>query len=204
MSEAAKARVIACDIFKPELDAVLRAMRDGGARRYTGREVEVTYLPSLLHSDFDKLAAAVDAEARAYGGCAPFMLLYGAKCHPNWDGVLSGHRAVCFGESNCVQLISGQAAEPGASRDFYITTGWIRGWPGFRGDDAALGLTPGKCRAMFAHHCDRAVFFDTGVCVPLPEETAFFEKTTGLLIERKPVGIEIFAGKFLDALKRLG
>jgi len=202
MSDAAKARVIACDIFKPELDAVLHAMRDGGARRYIGREVEVTYLSSLLHSDFDKLAAAVGAAVRAYGG--PFMLLYGAKCHPNWDGVLSGCGAVRFRESNCVHLISGQAAEPGASRDFYLTAGWIRGWPGFRGDDAALGITPEKCREMFAHHCDRAVFFDTGVCAPLPEETAFFEKTTGLLIERKPVGIEIFAGKFLDALKRLG
>ncbi len=195
-----KIHVVACDIFKPELDALFRAMKEGGAERYTRCEVEVTYLSALLHSDFDDLARAVTEALDAHpGGRA--LLLYGSKCHPAWDGVLAGRDVTRFAESNCIHLVSGRSAELGASRDFHMTSGWFVQWPGFRGEDASHGLTPEKCRAMFAHHCDRALFHDTGVRPPSGDELAYFEETTGLRVETETVGLEIFAGKFLEKLR---
>lgn len=199
-----KTHVLACDIFKPELDALLLAMNAGDAQRYTGRQISVTYLSSLLHSDFGLLARAVRRVFREPGERGePVLLLYGSKCHPDWDRVLDGRQPVRFTESNCVQLISGREAELGASRDFCLTSGWIAQWPGFRGDDAMLGITPEKCRAMFARHCDRALFYDTGARPPGEDEMAYFKETTGLRVDREKVGIEVFAGKFLDALRRI-
>lgn len=204
MSEKKKTRILACDIFKPELDALINAMNEGGAERYTGRALSVTYLSSLLHSDFDLLARSVRGALREHGKCGePVLLLYGSKCHPDWDSVLAGHEAIRFEESNCVHIVSGRTAELGASRDFCLTSGWIAQWPGFRSDDAALGITPEKCRAMFSCHCDRAVFYDTGVRPPSAEEMAYFRETTDLRVDREPVGLEVFAGKFLDALHRM-
>lgn len=197
-----KIHVVACDIFKPELDALLHAMKEGGAERYTRCEVEATYISALLHSDFGDLAHAVTAAT----GTRPSertLLLYGSKCHPAWDGVLAGRDVVRFEESNCIHLVSGRSAELGASRDFHMTSGWFVQWPGFRGEDEAHGLTPEKCRAMFSHHCDRALFHDTGVRPPSEKELAYFEETTGLRVETEPVGLDVFAEKFLDKLRLL-
>ena len=191
MTEKITARIIACDIFKPELDAVLER---------AGYEVDVTYISALLHSDPGDIAKAVTrALGEREGGRS--LLLYGAKCHPHWDEVLAGRDVVRFEESNCIHLISGRAAKVGASRDLYLTAGWLARWRGFRKDDDAKDLGPETRRSMFARYCDRALYYDTGVREPDEAELAYFTQTTGLRVDAEPVGLDVFMGKLLDKLR---
>ncbi len=185
-------RIVACDIFRPELEAVL-------AR--TECKVEVTYLSALLHSDPGDIAEAVTRALDERPGVRT-LLLYGAKCHPQWDEVLAGRDVVRFAESNCIHLISGREAEVGGSRDLYLTAGWLARWRDFRKNDPAKDLDPEKRRAMFARYCDRALYYDTGVRQPDEAELAYITETTGLRVDAEPVGLDVFMGKFLDGLRQ--
>lgn len=188
-------RVIACDIFRLEIAAVLDTAGAGQALRERGLELAIDWIPSLLHGDFDMLARAVKNRLSQEGRV---LLMYGAKCHPDWRSVIGTRRVAMPGGENCIDIISGLSASLGASRDFHLTSGWYDQWRGFVNLSRKAGLSPEQSRQMFARHCDRAVFHDTGVYTPSEETRAYFAETTGLEVITRPVGLEVFAGTFLD------
>ncbi|QDR79446.1 DUF1638 domain-containing protein [Sporomusa termitida] len=90
-----KLGILACSIYQPELEVVLAQIRRD---RLFACELVVTYLPLKLHSNLKHLKAAI-ITALAEIAADRLILLYGSKCHPEFDDFLQKYQLgrVCSG-----------------------------------------------------------------------------------------------------------
>ncbi len=114
-----KVHLLACDVFQPELEQVLEQIR---AEESFPCRIAVTYLPASLHTDFDRLMAAV-LTALDEITADRIILLFGLRCHPQFDELLKTRSLVSFPQSNCIELMLGDRMKEcdRAGRTFYLT-----------------------------------------------------------------------------------
>ena len=188
---------LACGIYQPELEQVLAQIKAEGL---FACELAVTYLPVNLHIDLKKLKTAVLA-ALDEVVADRIILLYGAKCHPEFDIFLQDYPVVRFGQANCVELVLGERPEGGGldPRTFYLTSGWMLKWrelfdPGWGVDEVAM-------RQSFACY-DRILFTDTGVGEISDEQLLEFFECSRVPIEVQQGSLAVFKKNIVAAIRQ--
>ena len=185
--------LLACGIYQPELEQVLAQIKQ--EKLFSG-ELELTYLPTNLHVDLKKLKAAV-LQALETVAADRIILLYGSKCHPEFDEFLQNYPVIRFEPANCVELIRGEHSQD--SRTFYLTSGWLLKWreifdPGWGVDEVAM-------RQSFACY-DRILFTDTGASKITDEQLLDFFEYTRIPIEVEQGGLAAFKAAIVTAVRQ--
>lgn len=189
--------LLACGIYQPELEQVLVQIKQ---EKLFSCELELTYLPAKLHVDLKKLKAAV-LQALDAVVADRIILLYGSKCHPEFDEFLQNYPVIRFEPANCVELILGEHIQQKVqdSRTFCLTSGWMLKWreifdPGWGVDEVAM-------RQSFACY-DRILFTDTGVSEITDEQLLDFFEYTRIPIEVEQGGLAAFKAVIVTAIRQ--
>lgn len=194
---AGKVHLLACAIFQLELEQVLEQIRD---EKLFDCELIVTYLQAGLHNSFEHLKytilKAIDAIVEDR-----IILLYGSRCHPEFDELLKRYSLIRFPHSNCIELISGKKTEEinQVSKTFYLTPGWLLKWREIF--DHGWGLDEVAIRQSFGYF-DRILLADTNTCEIIDEQILDFFEYTRVPIEIENIGLETFKSNILAAIKQ--
>jgi hypothetical protein len=184
--------VLACGIFRPELESVLQQMSDGQDRG----EVSVHYVEAALHVDDKRLMAGITDATGALEGDdqASRILLYGSMCHPEMKGLAKSLDAVLPPQANCIEML----LEPKRKMEldetgeiFYLTSGWLASWREIF--QQGLGWDEIDGRINFGRY-DQILVLDDG-CFPIDEENVFeFFDYTQVPVEIEPIDLAYFKG----------
>ena len=121
-----KIGILACSVFEPELEKVLKDIKDKNLFDCT---IEVTYLQFGLHTDLDKLEKDVtDALDKLTIEYDKVIVLYGSKCHYRFFEFLKKYdNLVTIKPSNCLEAIIGDRVVESyvEGKDIYLTSGWV-------------------------------------------------------------------------------
>lgn len=136
MSEAE--RIIGCGILKKEIRCL--AEKNGWTQR-------MTFLPSGLHVDFEKLQYSLEKCLQQHAG-EPAVVFYGA-CHPCMDQILDAAGVIRTPGQNCVDIYLGHETfcrelEQGA---FFLFEDWALHWKDIVG--AVMPGDPEIMRSIF-------------------------------------------------------
>ncbi|HWR42231.1 DUF1638 domain-containing protein [Sporomusa sp.] len=188
---------LACGIYQPELEEVLAQIRK---ERLFDCELVVTYLPLSLHVNLKHLKDAV-LKALNVITADRIILLYGSKCHPEFDEFLKDHHLVRFEQSNCIELILGERMHEidKSSKTFYLTPGWLINWREVF--DSGWGLDEVALRQSFGSY-DKILLFDTGVCEITDEMILEFFEYTRVPIEVEQGGLAVFKSNIVAAIQK--
>ena len=187
--------ILACSIYQPELEVVLGQIQ---AERLFACELVVTYLPLKLHSNLKNLKEAV-IKALDEISADRIILLYGSKCHPEFDDFLQNYQLVRFAQANCIELILGaRMNEVDSAKTFYLTPGWLTKWRELF--DTGWGIDEVTLRQSFGFY-DRVLFFDTGVSEITDEMILEFFEYTRVPIEVEQGNLETFRKNMVSAIR---
>lgn len=162
----AKKHLIACGIFRHELESVLPA--ENG--------IAVHWLDAALHADAERMRAALDGAIGIHQAhCADrIRFLFGNGCHPDIGNIVADCGSCLPPVKNCIQAIIGpqKTRQLEADRTMVITPGWITAWPDIM---KGLGWDEVDVRINLGRY-DRIVLIDAGV-TPVSDEAilAFFD-----------------------------
>jgi hypothetical protein len=109
-------KIVACDIFRHEMEAVAPELTS-----------QTTWLPAGLHVDFGQLKEALEG---AMEGGERVVCLYGRACHPDMEELVAAHRGRCLPGKDCVAafLPDEERRELERRKAFVMTSGWLRNW----------------------------------------------------------------------------
>ncbi|CVK19442.1 hypothetical protein SPSPH_031160 [Sporomusa sphaeroides DSM 2875] len=184
---------LACEIYQPELEQVLAQIKQ---EKLYSCELELTYLPAKLHVDLKKLKTAV-LQALDTVAADRIILLYGSKCHPEFDEFLQNYPVIRFEPANCIELILGEHSQD--SRTFCLTSGWMLKWREIF--DTGWGVDEVAMRQSFACY-DRILFTDTGVSEITDEQLLDFFEHTRIPIEVEQGGLAAFKAAITTAIRQ--
>ncbi|MDJ0306644.1 DUF1638 domain-containing protein [Dehalobacter sp.] len=190
--------ILGCGIYELELEQVLAQIKQ---EKLFDCELEVTHLPLNLHINLDALKAGVIKALDAVAADR-IILLYGSKCHPDFNEFLSGyHNLVRFEQSNCIELMIGERMKETdqESKTFYLTSGWLEKWRELF--DSGFGIDEVELRQSFGFY-DRTLLVDTGVSEITDEKILDFFEYTQVPIEMEQGGIAVFKSYIITAIQQ--
>ena len=185
--------IIACGVFRPELERVSREL---------DFPVQVHYLGSGLHVDFDLLEEALKRELESCSDCQGIIVLYG-ECHPKIHEILAPYKAELIDCQNCIDAFltrDGVARMSKGGLYFYLSPGWVECWReifsslNWSQEEARLQLGPFK-GFIFLDTLDNADEHE-------PELMQFLDYTL-LPYDVVPVDLGHFKSLILDAKCKL-
>jgi len=173
-----KMRWVSCGILKEELSKVIADL---------GIEVEVLFLSSRLHADFNKLEKGVMGALRKYPEGEVSALIYGCQCHPDMAKWGEQYHLRQPREANCLGMLLGEDRRRELSQEkktIFLTRGWLDFW-----DDGMLfGGNAVRLRGMMRDF-DRILALDTGFGKLDMEKVQMFADYTQLPVEVFHVGL---------------
>lgn len=176
-----ESKVVACDIFRAELEHVL------------GADLEAAWLPAGLHVSEERLGQALD-EALGAEGVACF---YGA-CHPDIDAKLAVRGGRRLNAKNCIEafLPRAEQAELG-ERVFIMSPGWLKAWRAIFAE--GVGWDEIDARINFGAY-DRVVVLDFGL-EPIDDlDVLEFFDYTQTEVEVRPATLDYFRARVAEIL----
>lgn len=196
-NHTSKVHFISCGIYQPELEHVLDQIRN---EKLFDCEMQVTYLGAGLHTNFNLLKSNVLKTIDSAEGDR-IILLYGSKCHPEFDELLKNYPLVRFPQPNCIEIILEQRVRENKEnlKTFYLTPGWITKWREIF--DSGWGLDEVMMRQSFGFY-DRLLLADTGVCEITDEQILEFFEYVGVPVEIENTGLENFKNSIVTAIKK--
>lgn len=190
-------RIVACGIFQPELEQVLKQIRE----EHPDDKISVTYVPPALHVDYDKLK---DGITNSLDNVAEDkkVLLFGSMCHPEIGEFTEKYHVVRLAPGNCVELILGKERQKEIekyAKVFYLTPGWLHNWEDIfkRGQ----GWDEIDARINFGFY-DKILLLDTGISEFKDEDLLEFFEYTQVPIEIESVDLAVFKENVAEALKK--
>ncbi len=191
-------RIVACGIFQPELEQVLRQIRD---ERPHDCIIDVTYVPPALHVDYDKLKDGI-IDALDHVSEQKKILLFGSMCHPEIGEFTEKYHVVRLSPGNCVELILGKERQreiEKSAKVFYLTPGWLQNWEDiFR---RGQGWDEIDARQNMGFY-DKILLLDTGVSEFSDEDILEFFEYTQVPIEIECVDLAVFKENVVKAIEK--
>ena len=187
--------IIACGIFKDELEKVSDDL---------GFPFRARYLGPGLHVDFDELKCALEEEMKraSSDGSQGIIVAYG-QCHPKIDEILKPYHAALLDCQNCVDaLITRKAMEDKAREGlfFYLSPGWLDAW---RDIFNRLGWDPEIARLQMGSF-KGSIYIDTLKDAQVREEELLeFFDFTNLPFTIMPVELNHFKSLIIKAKESL-
>jgi hypothetical protein len=186
--------LLACSVFRPELEALARA-------RWPG--LELHFLSSMLHMEPPRLERRLLAELGEVRRAArPVGLVYG-DCCAGMSELAAGPGVARVGGVNCPATLLDRETYRRLSHDgaFFLLPEWAGRWREVFEDE--LGLDAAIAPGFMADLHRKLVYLDTGV-VPVPRETLeACSRFTALPFEVFPVPLVRLAELVEAALERL-
>jgi hypothetical protein len=193
-----KVRIVSCGIFEPELEQVLKQIRE---EYPPDVEISVTYVPPALHVDYDRLKEGITS-ALSMVTEDKRVLLFGSMCHPEIGEFTENYHVVRLAPGNCVELILGKERQreiEKSARVFYLTPGWLHNWEQIF--KQGQGWDEIDARINFGFY-DKILLLDTGVSEFNDEGILEFFEYTQVPIEIESVDLAVFKENVSGALKK--
>ena len=194
-----KIGILACSVFEPELEKVLKDIKD---KNLFKDDIEVTYLHFGLHTDLDKLEAdvtnALDKLTVEYD---KVIVLYGSKCHYRFFEFLKKYNnLVTIKPANCLEAIIGDRVVESyvEGKNIYLTSGWVEKFDQL--NEFSNAVDNYDVINQFGMY-ENAIIGDTGV-IEITDDMIFelYEKIQ-VPVEVEQVDINIFENLIIDAIK---
>lgn len=191
-------RIVACGIFQPELETVLKQI---SVESMSDEDIRVTYVTPALHVDNNKLKQGI-TNALDHVAEEKTVLLFGAMCHPELDEFTEKYHVVKLLPGNCIELILGKERQheiEKSAKVFYLTPGWLQNWQDIfkRGQ----GWDEIDARQNFGFY-DKILLLDTGVSQFNDEDLLEFFEYTQVPIEIECIDLTFFKKNVVEALKK--
>jgi hypothetical protein len=180
-------RIVACGIFQPELEQVLKQIRE---ERSDDCIIDVTYVPPALHIDYDKLKDGI-TDALDHASEQKKVLLFGSMCHPELGEFTEKYHVVRLSPGNCVELILGKDRQKEIEKSakvFYLTSGWLQNWEDIFRRGQGWDEIDGRMNFGFY---DKILLLDTDVAEFSDEEILEFFEFTQVPIEIESVDLAV-------------
>jgi hypothetical protein len=191
-------RIVACGIFQPELEQVLRQIRE---ERPNDCIIDVTYVPPALHVDYDRLKDGI-TNALDHVSEQKKILLFGSMCHPEIGEFTEKYHVVRLSPGNCIELILGKDRQKEIEKTakvFYLTPGWLQNWEDiFR---RGQGWDEIDARQNMGFY-DKILLLDTGVSEFSDEDLLEFFEYTQVPIEIEKVDLAVFKENVVKAIEK--
>ena len=194
-----KIGILACSVFEPELEKVLKDIED---KNLLEADIEVVYLHFGLHTDLDKLESdvteALDKLTIQYD---KVIVLYGSKCHYRFFEFLKKYdNIVTIKPANCLEAIIGDRVVESYvdGKNIYLTAGWVEKFDELNQFSNAVDNY--DVLNQFGMY-ENAIIGDTGI-IEITDDMIFelYEKIQ-IPVEVEEVDINIFENLIIDALK---
>lgn len=194
-----KIGILACSVFEPELEKVLKDIKD---KNLFEADIEVVYLHFGLHTDLDKLESdvteALDKLTIQYD---KVIVLYGSKCHYRFFEFLKKYdNIVTIKPANCLEAIIGDRVVESYvdGKNIYLTAGWVEKFDELNQFSNAVDNY--DVLNQFGMY-ENAIIGDTGI-IEITDDMIFelYEKIQ-IPVEVEEVDINIFENLIIDALK---
>jgi hypothetical protein len=189
--------IIACVVFKTELAHVLGQLE---GRIANDLEIEASYLGAGLHSRLSTLKEQVRSILDQKKN-EKIILLYGSRCHPDFEEILQNQEVVGFKEKNCISILSDEGCKPSLSdsKTFYLTPGWIVHWKEiFAGE---FGLDEISMRQNFGFYDRMLLLANDSVTIEDEQILEFFDAGE-IPIEVEPMNLAGFRKRILAAINK--
>lgn len=174
--------VIACEIFKHELEQVLSPKQ----------EIAIYWLDAALHANADRMKTELEEAVNAIKADHPgeIQFFFGNGCHPDICQIAAGCEARMPGVNNCIQAIIGPAETKRleADRTMVVTPAWIAAWPGIM---EGLGWDEVDVRINMGRY-DRILLLDSGVVPIADEDILAFYDLVQVPVEIEQVNLKYF------------
>jgi hypothetical protein len=191
-------RIVACGIFQPELEQVLRQIR---GERPNECLIDVTYVLPALHVDYGKLKDGITGALDQVSEPKK-ILLFGSMCHPEIGEFTEKYHVVRLIPGNCIELILGKDRQreiEKSAKVFYLTPGWLQNWEDiFR---RGQGWDEIDARMNMGFY-DKILILDTGVSEFSDEDLLEFFEYTQVPIEIEKVGLAVFKENVAKAIEQ--
>ena len=194
-----KIGILACSVFEPELEKVLKDIKD---KNLFEADIEVVYLHFGLHTDLDKLEADVtEALDKLTVEYDKVIVLYGSKCHYRFFEFLKKYdNIVTIKPANCLEAIIGDRVVESYvdGKNIYLTAGWVEKFDELNQFSNAVDNY--DVINQFGMY-ENAIIGDTGI-IEITDDMIFelYEKIQ-IPVEVEEVDINIFENLIIDALK---
>lgn len=194
-----KIGILACSVFEPELEKVLKNIKD---KNLFEDDIEVTYLHFGLHTDLNKLEAdvtsALDKLTVEYD---KVIVLYGSKCHYRFFEFLKKYNnLVTIKPANCLEAIIGDRVVESyvEGKNIYLTSGWVEKFDQL--NEFSNAVDNYDVINQFGMY-ENAIIGDTGI-IEITDDMIFelYEKIQ-IPVEVEQVDINIFENLIIDAIK---
>lgn len=189
MSEAE--RIIGCGILKKEIRFLAEK---------NGWQQGMTFLPSGLHVDFERLQNSLEKCLRLHAG-EPAVVFYGA-CHPRMDQMLDAADVIRTPGQNCVDIYLGHETfcrelEQGA---FFLFEDWALHWKEIVG--AVMPGDPEIMRSIFRSAHKYLLAIRTPCSGDFSAEAEAVSAMTSLELRWMDVGLEHLEANLAATLDR--
>ena len=191
-------RIVACGIFQPELEQVLRQIRE---ERPNDSLIDVTYVPPALHVDYDKLKDGI-TDALDQVSEQKKILLFGSMCHPEIGEFTEKYHVVRLSPGNCIELILGKERQKEIEKTakvFYLTPGWLLNWKDIFRQGQGWDEIDARINMGFY---DKILLLDTGVSEFSDEDLLEFFEYTQVPIEIEKVDLAVFKENVVQAIEK--
>jgi hypothetical protein len=191
-------RIVACGIFQPELEQVLRQIRE---ERPNDSLIDVTYVPPALHVDYDKLKDGI-TNALDHVSEPKKILLFGSMCHPEIGEFTEKYHVVRLSPGNCIELILGKERQKEIEKTakvFYLTPGWLLNWKDIFRQGQGWDEIDARINMGFY---DKILLLDTGVSEFSDEDLLEFFEYTQVPIEIEKVDLAVFKENVVQAIEK--
>jgi hypothetical protein len=191
-------RIVACGIFQPELDLIMKRIKD---LQSPGTEVTTTYVPPALHVDYDKLKDGITGSLDTVTEHKK-VLLFGSMCHPEIGEFTEKYGVVRLAPGNCVEMILGKERQreiEKTAKVFYLTPGWLQNWRDIF--QQGQGWDEVDARINFGFY-DKILLLDTGAALLSDDDLLEFFDYTQEPIEIESVDLALFQENVAEALRR--
>jgi hypothetical protein len=191
-------RIVACGIFQPELEQVLRQIRE---ERPNDCIIDVTYVPPALHVDYDKLKDGI-TDALDQVSEQKKILLFGSMCHPEIGEFTEKYHVVRLSPGNCIELILGKERQreiEKTAKVFYLTPGWLLNWKDIFRQGQGWDEIGARMNMGFY---DKILLLDTGVSEFSDEDLLEFFEYTQVPIEIEKVDLAVFKENVVQAIEK--
>jgi hypothetical protein len=177
--------IVACGIFKAELDRILPAIR----RELPNQDIRVTFLSPGLHVDCARMEKEIVETLKSLQG--EKLLLYGTMCHEKLASIAHDNHAALPSDRNCIEMIVSPEKKKALDESgniFYVTAGWLQSWREILQERAAS--------------CDKIIVLDAGGSAISEEALLEFFDFMQIPVETVEVTLDYFKNKLTHLCKQ--
>ncbi|MDD2338546.1 MAG: DUF1638 domain-containing protein [Geobacteraceae bacterium] len=183
--------LVSCSILRKEISFLVEK---------NGWPVDPVFLPSSLHTSFEKLQHCLESAIDRYPH-GSLCVMYGT-CHPLMDAILAKRGALRTPGQNCVSILLGETlfTEELTKGAFFLLEEWSHTW-----DEVTVpifGRNPDLIRRIFREEHSSLLAVRTPCSACFEEEAAYVSECTSLPLKWLDVSLDTLENVLREIFER--